>query len=472
MKFLTFLTFLSSISLISSSIFSLSSVATCPCSVFPACTQKASSDLFACASLCHNKPFLDQQDCEVSCNLKFQVVMQQPRTCPLKVCSTCDQCVLDCNSQLVACKKYCKNEKICLSNCTKAYDACMKALEPCSIPSPPMTPSPIIPSPHIRDISLVESLTQEALALSDGVFFSTAPHMLPYKGVTTIGKGEFLQSPSGLYTLQFLDNGDLGLFAGGVQLWYAYKVQNRGEPGHIEFDHENGVLRMYSDTNVIWWDSLTVVRNVRECRGMHYVKWCRMVPRVCHDPVPKGKGPYKLLITDNGNVEIVDTMGKVFFETATSEQGLLISDISAKADYMKGITTPENLVSFLESWTSVPVDVRIMFETSIYAALDEWKIFSVHFSPSQGVVEEWVGASKQNNGTVSLLYIHILSAGKPIQQYTAIRVPSCHRCWFHSCCSTNTVNVPRGFHADELTSMVISLRRAGFFALENIIATI
>ena len=393
--------------------------------------------------------------------------MQQPRTCPLKVCSACEQCKLDCDSQLVACKKS-KD----VSNCTKAYDACTKSLEPCFIPSPPATPSPILPSPHIRDTSLVDSLTQEALALSDGVFFSTAPHMLPYKGVTTIGKGEFLQSPSGLYTLQFLDNGDLGLFAGGVQLWYAYKVENRGEPGHIEFDPETGVLRMYSATNVVWWDSLTVIRNTRECRGMHYVKWCHMVPRVYHDPIPKGKGPYKLLMTDNGNVEIVDTLGKVFFESATSEQGLLIADISSKADYMKGVTTPENLVSFLDSWTSVPLDVRIMFETSVYAELDEWKIFSVHFSPSQGIVEEWVGASKQNNGTVSLLYIHILSAGKPIQQYTPIRVPSCHRCWFHSCCSTNTVNVPRGFHVDELTSMVISLRRAGFFALENIISTL
>jgi hypothetical protein len=296
--------------------------------------------------------------------------------------------------------------------------------------------------------------------------------MLPYKGVTTIGKGEFLQSPSGLYTLQFLDNGDLGLFAGGVQLWYAYKEQIRGEPGHIDFDQEKGVLRMYSSTNVLWWDSLTVLRNVRECRGMHYVKWCHMVPRVCRDPEPKGKGPYKLLMTDNGNVEIVDTLGEVFFESATSEQGLLIADINSKADYTTGVTTIENLTSFLETWTSVPLDIRIMFETSIYAALDEWKIFSMHFSPSQGVVEEWVGASKQNNGTVSLLYIHIVSAGKPIQQYTPIRVPSCHRCWFHSCCSTNTVNVPRGFHVDELTSMVISLRRAGFFALENIISNL
>ena len=467
MKVPTILTLVSSV--LSSFLSSVS--ATCPCSVFPTCTQKASNDLFTCASVCRNKPFLDQQDCEVSCNLKFQVVMQQPRTCPLKVCSDCEQCKLDCNSELVVCKKHCKDEN-CL--CPKAYDACTKALEPCAILSSPTSPTsiPILPSPHIRDISLIESLTQEALALSDGVFFSTAPHMLPYKGVTTIGKGEFLQSPSGLYTLQFLDNGDLGLFAGGVQLWFAYKVQNRGEPGHIEFDQETGVLRMYSATNILWWDSLTVFRNVRECRGMHYVKWCQMVPRVYNDPVPKGKGPYKLLMTDNGNVEIVDTLGKVFFETATSEQGLLIADISAKANYMKGVTTPENIMSFLDSWTSVPLDVRIMFETSIYAALDEWKIFSVHFSPSQGVVEEWVGASKQNNGTVSLLYIHILSAGKPIQQYTPIRVPSCHRCWFHSCCSTNTVNVPRGFHADELTSMVISLRRAGFFALENIISTI
>ena len=464
MKFLTILTLLSSAF---SSV--LSSVATCPCSVFPACTQKASTELFTCASICRDKPFLDQQDCELSCNLNFQVVMQQPRTCPLKVCSDCDQCKLDCNSQLVVCKKNC--EKNCL--CSKAYDACMKSLEPCVILSSPPSPSPPPPSfPHIRDISLVDSLTQEALALSDGVFFSTAPHMLPYKGVTTIGKGEFLQSPSGLYTLQFLDNGDLGLFAGGVQLWYAYKVQNRGEPGHIEFDHEKGVLRMYSSTNELWWDSLTVIRNVRECRGMHYVKWCHMVPRVCHDPEPKGKGPYKLLLTDNGNVEIVDTLGKVFFESATSEQGLLIADINSKADYTTGVTTIENLTSFLETWTSVPLDVRIMFETSIYAALNEWKIFSMHFSPSQGVVEEWVGASKQNDGTVSLLYIHIVSAGKPIQQYTPIRVPSCHRCWFHSCCSTNTVDVPRGFHVDELTSMVISLRRAGFFALENIISNL
>ena len=327
-----------------------------------------------------------------------------------------------------------------------------------------------MPLPHDRE--LIASLTQEALSLSDGVYFTTAPHMLPYKGVTTIGKGEFLQSPSGLYSLEFLENGDLGLFAGNVQLWQAYRQVNRGAPGYIEFDPATGVMRMYSSTHTLWWDSLTVFQRIRVCMPESPPPFCRVIPRIIHHALPNGKAPYELRVTDHGNVEIVDSLGKVFFETSTSNQGMLITDITAHADYATGQTTPDLLVPFLGQWSMVPVDVRMMFNVAAYTALDEWKIFSIHFAPSIGKVEEWVGATKKTNGTLSLLYIHVVSTGTPIQQYRPVQVPSCHRCWFHSCCSTHTVNVPRGFEADELLSMVISLRRAGFFALQNIIAAL
>jgi hypothetical protein len=321
------------------------------------------------------------------------------------------------------------------------------------------------------DLNLVNELMKESLSLTNGVYFSTEPDSLPYKGVTVIGKGEFLQSPSGLYVLQFLDNGEMGVFAGNVQLWQA-SHGGSGEPGHISFDPKTGVMRMYSSTGVEWWNSLSTTRNVRECRGMHYVKWCHMVPRPYSNPPPNGKAPYLLVMTDNGNVEIVDSMGKVFFETATSERGILIADITATADYATGVTTPEDIIPFLGIWSHVPVDVRIMFETASYEGENDWKIFSINFAPSHAMVEEWVGATKMANGTISLLYIHVKSVGNPVQQYRPVHIHSCHRCWFHTSCSDSTTNIPRGFEADELVSMVISLRRAGFFALQNIISTL
>ena len=81
-------------------------------------------------------------------------------------------------------------------------------------------------------------------------------------------------------------------------------------------------------------------------------------------------------------------------------------------------------MSFLSQWSLVPVDLRIMFETAEYAREDQWQLFSMHFSTAEGTVEEWLGATKQVNGTISLLYIHLLSTGQPVQQYTPVQVPS------------------------------------------------
>jgi len=399
--------------------------------------------------------------------------MQATRVCPEKVCEKCDGCVADCKSFLEICNTDCTQKDTgCAANCTAEYKQCSQDSVPCAIPSPISTPAPL-PDKKPRDLALINELMKEALSLSNGVYFSTAPHQLPYHGVTTIGKGEFLQSPSGLYVFQFLDNGDLGVFAGNTQLWQASLSDNRGDPGHVEFDPKTGVMAMYSSAREEWWNSLTVIRNVRECGRRGRRMYCRMVKRTFANPSPNGKSPYRLVATDNGNVEIVDSNGKIFFETATSERGLLIADVTATADYATGTTTPSNIIPFLGGeWSHIPVDVRIMFEMASYAGEDQWKIFSINFAPSKGIVEEWVGATKIVNGMISLLYIHVKSVGTPVQQYTPVHIHACHRCWFHTSCSDSTTNVPRGFEADELVSMVISLRRAGFFALQNIISTL
>ena len=446
--------------------------AMCECAVIPICAQQATHSLSRCAVECHTKPEIDQDGCLVECNLVFQSVMQETRVCPEKVCENCEGCIVECKSFLGMCKKVCpKESKECLDNCSEEYTKCSQDSVPCAIPAPVATPAPTFPEKRTRDLALINELMKESLSLTDGVYFSTEPDSLPHKGVTVIGKGEFLQSPSGLYVLQFLDNGDMGVFAGNVQLWQAPRVGS-GEPGHISFDPENGVMRMYSSTDVEWWNSLSTIRNSRECyiRNPWRTWYCRMVPRPASNPLPTGKAPYRLVVTDNGNVEIVDSVGKVFFETATSDREMLISDITAIADYAKGVTTPENLIQFLQGWGNVPVEVRIMFETASYAGEDQWKIFSIHFAPSQGMVEEWVGATKMVNETISLLYIHVKSVGKPVQQYTPVHIHQCHRHFFHKSCSDSTTNVPRGFEADELLSMAISLRRAGFFALQNLIS--
>ena len=377
---------------------------------------------------------------------------------------------MECDAVWTMCNRVCVVPE-CRAECSTNHTACMHDSVPCTI-SVPGTPAPPLPSSH--DTEMIAALTQEALSLTNGVYFATAPHTLPYMGVTVIGKGEFLQSPSGLYVLQFQENGDLGLFSGNVQLWQAPRTENRGSPGHVEFDPKTGVMSMYSMTDELWWDSRMVTRNVRRCyiRNPWRTWYCQMVPQPFHNPVPSGTAPYELRMTDHGNVEIVDATGKVFFETATSHQGMLISDITATAAYATGRTPSENLLGFLGGWSMVPVAVKVMFETAAYGKEDQWEVFSIHFTPDQGVVEEWVGATQQSNGTISLLYLHIKSVGTPVQQYRPVQVPSCHRCWFHSCCSTHTVNVPRGFEANELVSMVIALRRAGFFALESIIATL
>ena len=443
----------------------------CACSVFPTCSQQATHSLTNCAVVCRTKPEIDQEACLVECNLTFQSVMQATRVCPEKACSECDGCVPVCESFLRMCKKDCQSVE-CLTNCTAEYKYCFQESVPCAIHGPVATPAPPFPV-KTKDLTLINELMKESLTLTNGVYFSTASNSLPHEGVTTIGKGEFLQSPSGLYVLQFLDNGEMGVFAGNVQLWKAPRVGS-GEPGHISFDPKTGVMRMYSSTDDEWWNSLSTTRKVRECyiRNPWRTWYCRMVSRPFSNPLPNGKAPYLLIVTDNGNVEIVDSSGKVFFETATSNQGMLIADITATADYATGVTTPSNIIPFLGRWSQVPVDLRIMFETAVYAGEDEWKIFSIHFDPSQGVIEEWVGAAKQTNGTISLLYIHVKSVGKPVQQYTPVHIHQCHRCWFHTSCSDSTTNVPRGFEADELVSMVVSLRRAGFFALQNIISTL
>ena len=63
------------------------------------------------------------------------------------------------------------------------------------------------------------------------------------------------QSPNGLYVLQFLSDGNLGLFAGGVELWSAPRTANRGIPGKVAFDPQTGIVTMYSTAGQEWWAS-------------------------------------------------------------------------------------------------------------------------------------------------------------------------------------------------------------------------
>ena len=65
----------------------------------------------------------------------------------------------------------------------------------------------------------------------------------------------FPQSPNGLYVLQFLSDGNLGLFAGGVELWQAPRTANRGIPGRVSFDPRTGIVSMHSAQGEQWWAS-------------------------------------------------------------------------------------------------------------------------------------------------------------------------------------------------------------------------
>ena len=120
-------------------------------------------------------------------------------------------------------------------------------------------------------------------------------------------------------------------------------------------------------------------------------------------------------------------------------------------------TDEANLDSVLDRW-NLPQQVREFLSNIKYA--DEATHHSLSFvlSHDHSSIEEYVVSGKNNNGEITVSYIHSYSHGAVVQQYLVIH--SCHKTLFHKKCHDDFY--PRDLNTDEIMVIQNGLMSIGY----------
>ena len=149
-------------------------------------------------------------------------------------------------------------------------------------------------------------------------------------------------------------------------------------------------------------------------------------------------------------------------EPIPSKSNALLTHIITNHSYAIASSTSDTLDAFLIKW-NLPEDITALFQQSAYATTEQFQTFAFNAAPSYVFFEEYIGAAKRVEDVIALAYMHVKVWATPIIQTNQVSVRTCHKCWLVlTCCSSASVTVPRGFTADEITTMMTALRATAY----------
>jgi len=296
---------------------------------------------------------------------------------------------------------------------------------------------------------LTDAMLAESQHLANGAVSNLAPATL-MEG-QTLPADDYLQSQSGLYAVTLQTNGNFVLYSGGLSIWSSGTPGRDGDfyrlvmqpTGTLSHTHGLG-----SSLCLAWSLTLSAIftaGNLVLYASGNSVSWSS-------GTAGKSSGPYQLLLQDDGNLVIQDGRGSPIWQTNTAGKGALVASIAAQVDSQRGTVHVDAVNSLLDSWHlpgqgDYDASIYAQFQAAAFAAQSQFQVvtFNIKLNPDKymGKVvkgksvtyDEWLGASHMIGDQLTMVYMHIVSTGTPIQQFVTTVSHNCQKCKLFATCT-------------------------------------